>query len=301
MRKPDFFIVGAPKCGTTALYDYLRQHPEIFVPYRKELHFFGTDLISGRPRRTEQDYLALFARAADEKRVGEASVLYLYSKLAASEIKAFCPSASIIIMLRNPVDMMYSLHSQLLFTGDEEITDFEAALEAEEERKRGSGIPESTWFAEALFYRETARYTEQVRRYFDVFGRDNVHLIIFDDFRGDTAGVYRQTLRFLGVDETFRADFRIVNPNKHARARSKRLMRFRYNYPLVVRRLGRLAVPSLPARRTLLRGFERLITRRTPHPPMDTQLRKRLQAEFAPEVETLSQLLGRDLTHWSRD
>jgi len=147
MRTPDFFIVGAPKCGTTAMSDYLRQHPEIYMPQRKEPHFFGSDLDAPYPYfiRDKEQYFSLFAEAKDEKRVGEASVWYLYSKRAAFEIKEFCPTASIIIMLRNPVDMIYSLHSQRLFTGNEDIPDFEEALEAEEDRKRGLRIPSRTY------------------------------------------------------------------------------------------------------------------------------------------------------------
>src|SRR5882672_1680365 len=114
MRKPDCFIVGAPRCGTTAMYTYLGQHPEIFMSARKEPHFFGTDLSSPALVRDEQQYLSLFAKAQNEKRAGEASVFYLYSQRAAREIHAFCPSARIIIMLRNPVEMMYSLHSRHL-------------------------------------------------------------------------------------------------------------------------------------------------------------------------------------------
>jgi len=128
MRKPDFFIVGAPKCGTTALYRFLSQHPEIFLPKVKEVHFFGSDLyLPGYVPDTEK-YLRLFANARDETRVGEASVWYLYSKVSAAEIKHFAPEASILIMLRNPVDMIHSLHSQLQYVGVERIKGFESAF-----------------------------------------------------------------------------------------------------------------------------------------------------------------------------
>ena len=138
MRRPDFFIVGAPKCGTTAMNDYLKDHPELFIPARKKLHFFGSDLELRRSRRiTTQEYLSYFALARAEKRLGEASVWYLYSQRAAAEIKAFSPAARIIIMLRNPVDMMYSMHSQRLYSGKQDIRDFAEALEVEEERRQG--------------------------------------------------------------------------------------------------------------------------------------------------------------------
>src|SRR3990172_12275584 len=196
MRNPDFFIAGAPKSGTTAMYMYLKQHPEIFMPEKKESHFFSTDLKSPMFIRDKEIYLSLFSGAKDEKRVGEASVWYLYSKNAASEIKEFSPSASIIIMLRNPVDMLYSQHSQFLYNCNENISSFEEALNAEEDRRRGLRIPPGVHFVESLFYRETVQYTEQVERYFNIFGRENVHIIIYDDFRNNTANVYRESLRF---------------------------------------------------------------------------------------------------------
>src|ERR1700686_4114710 len=174
MRKPDFFMVGAPKCGTTALYRCLQAHPDIFVPERKEPHHFGTDLYSPTYVRNLDEYLSLFAGAEEKKRVGEASVWYLYSKCAAAEIRAFHPHASVIMMLRNPVDMLYSLHSQHLYNGTEEIVDFADALSAEADRKKGRRLPEGVPAVERLFYREVAKYRDQVGRYLRAFGSANV-------------------------------------------------------------------------------------------------------------------------------
>src|SRR5262249_18615363 len=157
-------------CGTTALYTYLGQHPDIFMAAPKEPHFFGTDISSPGLVRDERQYLSLFAGARHEKRVGETSVFYLCSQRAAAEIHVFCPSARIIMMLRNPVEMMPSLHLRHLLVGVEPIGDFRAALAAEEERKRGLCLPARPYPLQTLWYREMARYTRQVRRYLDVFG-----------------------------------------------------------------------------------------------------------------------------------
>src|SRR5262245_29668254 len=129
MRKPDFFIVGAPKCGTTAIFEYLAPHPEVFLA-PKEPHFFGSDIRSIR-QVNEAEYLKLFGSAENELRLGDASVFYFYSNVAPQEIREFSPDARIIISLRNPVDMVYSLHSQLVFSLEDEIEDFETALRAE--------------------------------------------------------------------------------------------------------------------------------------------------------------------------
>jgi len=296
VRRPDFFIVGAPKCGTTAMSSYLEQHPEVFMAV-KEPHFFGTDLASTWFVRDEEGYLSLFSAAREEKRVGEASVLYLYSERAAREIKAFEPRAKIIAMLRDPVEMMHSLHSQLLFQGTEDIEDFGAALEAEEDRRRGLRIPAKNHLIQTLFYREIARFTEQVRRYLRVFGRENVHVIVYDDFRADTAAEYEKALRFLDVDPGFRPELEVVNPNK--RSRNKVLQVILQNPPLVVRWIVRALTPRR-VRWKLIEVFKTYNSRYEPRDPVNPELSERLRTEFAPEVERLSELLGRDLTHWSR-
>lgn len=295
LKKPDFFIVGAPKCGTTAMNDYLRQHPEIFIPDAKELHFFGSDLNFRRQRITLEQYLSYFSGVQNEKRIGESSVWYLYSKVAATEIKEFCPSARIIIMLRNPVDMLYSLHSQHLFNGREDIEDFGDAMEAEVDRKNGIRIPKGKFLIEGLFYREVAKYTTQVQRYLNIFGKEKVHIIIFDDFKNNTDDVFRETLRFLEVDESFQPDFRVINPNK--RLCSKALKELIQEPPWTVRGLVKTLLPR-QFRRKLQKSLMRLNVRYERRQPMDPELRRKLQAEFVQEIKQLSILLGRNLICW---
>lgn len=297
MRKPDFFIVGAPKCGTTAMNDYLNQHPDIFMG-PKEIHFFGSDLHFTKPRiKRIDEYVSKFSKAGQDQLIGEASIWYLYSKTSAAEIKEFNPQARIIIMLRNPVDMLYSLHSQMLYTCNEDIEDFRSALNAEEARKMGLRIPDTARIPQGLFYREVAKYSEQVQRYLDLFDRRNVYVIIFDDFKKNTSQVYRDCLRFLGVNDEFRpTSFKVVNPNK--KVRSKALNKFLL-FPSQVVCLGKHMVPK-PLRQKLWARFRRLNIEYVSRPPMDPKLRKCLQVEFTPEGERLSDLLGRDLTHWTK-
>jgi hypothetical protein len=170
--RPNFFIVGAPRSGTTAMYEYLRQHPDVFMPYRKEPVYFGSDLTKRPPFLDEAGYLKLFGPGKGRSRLGEATVWYLYSETAAAEIKAFDPDARIIIMLRDPVEMIYSLHSHWLFTGNEDIEDFGQALEAEEDRRQGRRLPDDARRPEGLQYRACARYTSHVARYLLTFGPD---------------------------------------------------------------------------------------------------------------------------------
>jgi hypothetical protein len=301
--KPNFFIVGAPKCGTTALYDYLSPHPDVFMPTLKEPKFFASDLDSGTEWegryfvRDEKTYLALFADARMKRRIGEASAVYLSSEVAAKKIKEFSPAAKIIVMLRNPVEMMYALHNQRVFDGYEDINNFEEALDAEEDRKQGRRLPARPANIKALFYRDMARYAGQVERFLDAFGRERVHIIIFDDFKSDVAASYRSTLNFLELDERFRPDFKISNASK--RIRSRALQRLLQSRPLRGQLLGSGVFPA-DLRQKAIKRFRRINTKFEPRPPMSAGLRKRLQEEFVPEVERLSELLGRDLTHWCR-
>jgi hypothetical protein len=298
MRKPNFFIVGAARCGTTAMNNYLREHPDIFMAaFSHEPHFFGSDLYRPNYIRDEQVYLSLFEDAKDEKRVGEKSVGYIHSTRAAKEIKEFTPSAKIIIMLRNPVDVIHSIHSLLVYIGHEDIADFEAALDAEEDRRRGMRLPEGVNPQEAwrFLYRDWVKFVEQVQRYLDTFGRENVHIIIFDDFINDTASVYRDTLRFLDVNPDFQPEFQKFNTGR--RPRSRALHNLLTNPPEGLRLFVKAVVP-FPLRIRLAKGIKHINTNYEPPPPLKPELKEQLQEEFLPEVEKLSRLLGRDLTHW---
>lgn len=305
IRKPNFFIVGAPKCGTTALYSYLGEHPDIFIPDtsntmetvlggKKELHFFGSDLPFKHP--SLEEYLSYFAGAKTEKRLGESSVFYLYSKTAAAEIKAFHPEAKIIVMLRNPIDMLYSWHSQLLFWGDEDIPDFKAALEAEVDRKQGLRHPKSHDHPiECLYYKEIAKFSEQLERYFKVFGCENVHVIIFDDFKNNVSQAYQETLLFLEVDNTFQPEFEVINANKTVR--NKTLQNLIRRPPSIIQNIVRSLIPS-QLRDVLRSNLLRINIQNQSRSPLEDNLRWQLEKEFVAEVERLSSLLNRDLTHW---
>lgn len=305
MTKPNLFLVGAPKCATSAMATYLGQHPEIFIAPTKELHFFGSDLQIrsnlSRPQQVRggrvEDYLAHFAAAHAEKIVGEASVMYLFSQQAAQEIHDFNPDASIIITLRNPVDAVYSWHGQMLYACEDDIEDFGEALAAEEDRKLGRRIPAETAYVDGLRYCDVFRYSSQVRRYFDVFGRDRVLVLLFDNFQQDTAGVYRSALRFLGVEEGFHPDFAIVNPGKQVRSRA--LYNFLAHPPRPLRSIASALANSRLAREAARQFLLFFNTTTQNRPPMDSDLRRSLVAEYETEIDQLSDLLQRDLSSWS--
>jgi len=216
MKKPNLFIVGAPKCGTTFLYHYLKMHPEIYFPNFKEPHFFGSDLKRkhGAYNLNENDYINLFK--SDKKIIGEASTLYIFSKNSAKEIYDFNPNAKIIIMLRDLVDLVHSMHSQFLFSGDEIIEDFEQALDLEKDRISGKNIPNQTTVDNKLFYTSNIMSLPQnINSFIDYFSRKNIKFIFLEEIKKNPEKVYKQTLHFLDVslDKNI-IDFKVINKNK---------------------------------------------------------------------------------------
>jgi Sulfotransferase domain len=292
--RPDFFLVGTFKGGSTALYEALRRHPQIFMPFHKEPLYFGDDLTRRYGRFTLDDYLALFKGAKPGQRVGEASTWYLYSTSAAREIHDFNPGAQILVVLRNPVDVMYAQHNQLIFNVIEDIPDFEAALAAEPDRRAGRGLPPGPINVENLFYRHSVHYADQLERYLDIFGREQVHVMLFDDLRADGREVVRGCLEFLGVDPSLAAAPPAANESKRVRS------------PLVQRLIfaPKLLLPLAPALRKV--PFVRAVRTRLldmnsetrPRAPMDPALRRQLVDEFRPEIDRLGNLIGRDLSAW---
>ena len=294
-RIPDFFIVGAPKCGTTALSSYLGQHPDIFMPALKEVQFFCSDLAVPPMVADEQAYLALFSEAGDEKRVGEASVWYLYSTEAPRAINAFNPMSSIIIMLRQPVEMLHALHSQRIYNGVESVTDFEQALNGEARKGMMTNALTVPDPLSGPFGLDVGKYTKHVTRYLEVFGADRVKIILYDDFVRSPSDVYVDVLSFLGVATDFRPCFDVVNANRHVR--NVLLQRMVRTPSAPLRTVVRALLPR-PLRQQTVQRIARLNSKRAPRGQMSDDLRRKLTQQLAPDVMDLSKLIGRDLTHW---
>ena len=308
--KPNFFVVGAPKCGTTSLHEYLQRHPDAFMPFYKEPHYFGSDLQGSRFRQFRNQperYLKLFRDVRGEKRIGESSPWYLASQRAAQEIHDYEPHAKIIIMLRNPVDMMYSMWSQFRYSGNEQIETFEEALSAEPERRQGKRIRRAAHCITGLFYQDMARFSDQVQRYFDCFGRENVKVVIFDDFKSDTATVYHSVLDFLEIDTSFETTFDIVNPNKEVRLEwlQRMIVSSGFSLMLLKDRLTYLATTHSLApysyRTRAVKGVIAVYSKYERRSPLTAELRRTLSLQFQADIDTLSVMLDRDLSHWYQE
>lgn len=293
---PNFFLIGAPKCGTTAMHEFLREHPDIFIPQQKELHFYGADLRGLSATASPQHHAELFASVNGEKRIGETCIWALYSKSAAQEIRAAVPGAKIVVMLRNPVDMIYSLYHELLFWDMEQAVTFERALALETLRKRGRSLPVTVEPRECFYYRDVGAFSGQLERYYNAFGKDAVHVILFEDLKQNNAKVYEDLVTFLGVDPHFRPEFRFINPSKRVRSVMLRNWMRRPNFflKLAIRAL----IPNARWRKQLGERVSQWNVGFGPVEPMNPRLRRELQAHFTPEVDRLGNLLGRDLRHW---
>ncbi len=299
-RKPNLFIVGAPKSATTAMNLYLGKHPDIYMG-PKEIHYFGKDLQFRHYKRpsTILHYLEKFSDANNERIVGETSVWYLYSKFAANEIHNFSPLSKVIIMLRNPVDVVYSNFYQFLYNENENVKDFATAIRIEIDRKYGRSIPKSAMFPDGLLYKKSVKYYEQVLRYLKVFGQKNVHIIIFDDLLSDFSSAYKETLKFLEVPEYIMGNFQTINANKTIR---NRFIRKVYsNPPFLLRMLFFFLIPSNGLRGRLRKRLKEWNTIYKTRKPMDSKTRLDLQKAFALDVKNLGHLIDRDLTHWLKE
>ncbi len=303
-RTPDFFIVGHPKCGTTALYEALRRHPQIYMPDGKEPWFFADELHVRTPPRPEgtpqtlAEYLSLFAAAGPEQIAGEATALYLWSQTAAARIAEVQPAARIIAILREPASFLRSLHLQFVQSYVETEGDLRKALSLEQERRGGRSIPRHTYWPQALLYSDHVQYVEQLRRYYAEFAPENVLVLIYDDFRADNEGTVRAVLRFLDVDETLPVT--VPDANATVRARSQRLHELvhavsvgRGPLSLAVKRAIKAAIPRR-LRRRALGVTQRRVVFADPR-PADEDLMLELRRRFKPEVVALSAYLNRDL------
>jgi hypothetical protein len=295
---PDFFIVGAPKCGTTALYEYLRGHPGIALPERKEPHYFCTDLNfpPGSAIRDDDEYLALFDDRPQYLH-GDASASYLYSKVALGRILAANPQAKLIAILRNPVDAAYSMHSQLLANLTEDERDFRAAWALQEARCEGRRIPSSCVEPRYLQYRDVFSYAAQIERLLQDTAPEQALILIFEEMACDMRAAYERVLRFLDLPSDGRTEFARVNGSRTYR--SQVLNRMIRRPPMLLRGIygsARRAAHAVGLRPR--RVLERINARPVVRAPLDPSFRAQLRAEFAPDVARLEGVLGRRLDAW---
>ncbi len=274
---------------------YLGLHPDIFMA-TKEIHYFGSDLGIKQDPMNEQEYLDQFASAMEQSVLGESSVWYLYSRNAAAEIKKFNPEARILVMLRNPVELLPSLHDQFRYDGDEDKTSFTEAWGLDENRSSGKDMPLRKNFEHGPFYIDTVQFAPQIKRYYDQFNNEQIHILLFDELVADIETAFISVLNFLGVDENFRPSFEAVNEAKEI---SSQMLHRQYRHPdPLLRSIFQAIVPVKGARNKIMETIKELNVSKKKDKSIPDELRNDIIAKVKPSVTELQDLLQRDLSSW---
>lgn len=268
----------------------------------KEPYYFATDFPGHRQVTSEPDYLSLFAATgADEQILGEASAGYLYSTEALPNIRRFCPSAKLIIMLRDPIEMLQSLHAQFVFDCDEDVENFERAWNLQPARREGRDIPPGCRSRAWLQYLEVGQLGRQVERAHALFPRENILHILLEEFAQDPKRVYGDVLQFLDQPDDGRTEFPAFNQSK------KHRFRFASHWPRLQRttafRVGRSAIYSIFDANLVQRigqALSRIGNQPYQRPPLDENFRKELETAFADDTIRLQSVLGRPLP-WQQE
>jgi len=311
-------VVGAPRCGTTSLAAFIKNHPEICFSSVKEPHFFSQFDLTGISadelrRRVDDQYLSrYFSHCPDDRpMIAEASVTYLYTPERMEPILRMWPDARFIIAVRDPLEMLPSLHQRLLYLGDETETDFGRAWALNSERAEGRSIPRTCVDPRWLRYDQAGRLGTFVESFFRAVGRERCMVVVFDDLASDPAALHRQLLEFLELSPQEAPDLAARRVSKSYRIGW--LQRLLKRPPIATRAVlageaYRQRVAEVSAKgsdsaivRAILAGRKKLLKwNKVPAPPIKISdwLADEISETLAGEIEHLSTLIDRDLSHW---
>ncbi len=290
---PNFFVVGAAKAGTTSLYAYLKQHPQVFLPKVKEPHFFSQVCPAPEMRHLyaaindRAAYLSLFRKARGYRAIGDASPSYLWHPQAADRIRRSVSEAKIVITLRDPVERAHSHYLADVREGVHELSFYDAL-------RQDMARPKKGW-AVSLLYVELGQYAAQVRRYLEVFGPQQVKVLLFNDLTRDSTGVLTELARFLDVDQGAVAQ---INTNEVHN--SYAAPRGRWARQLAGAKFSRILGKTVIPRSLGQFIFERVLLTRAPKPMIEPDAKRLLCEIYEPDVRELEAILGRPLPELRR-
>ncbi|PSR19089.1 sulfotransferase [filamentous cyanobacterium CCP3] len=301
MKLPNFLVIGAGKAGTTSLYFYLAQHPEVFMSPLKEVNFFAVE--GQRPTfrglrddreaqycfsvNSLEEYSRLFSEATKQKAIGEISPYYLYSDQAAQNIKKYLPKVKLIAILRNPVDRAYSNFLHLRRDGREPLTSFADALKAEETRIKNYWSP--SWH-----YQKSGFYFDLLSRYYERFNKDQIKVCLYEDYVKQPIKTTQEILDFIGVDASF-------IPDISGKYNVSGMPRNRLIHDFISRKSVAKTVfkPLLP--KFAVKGLISIRDSNLEKPnPLDADLRKKLVELYLDDITKLQDLIQRDLSDWMK-
>lgn len=299
MPLPNFLIIGAAKSGTTALYRYLKQHPEIFMSSRKEPHFFSftnESKITNGPGDYVKSaitdfnlYRQLFDPVTNQKAIGEASPTYIYVPGTAEKIHSVLPNVKLIAILRNPVDRAFSAYMHQVRDGHEDSKDFLEAIYRETERIANNWGP--IWH-----YINAGYYYNQLIPYYNLFNKNNIKIIIYDDFVNNPVKEIQDIFTFLEVNNMFVPDMS-ARPNVSGIPKHKtwqRIMDFTFNHPNPIRGISR----KLFSEEFRWKVTSHLRNKNLIKPTITLELRKELINLYKSDIVNLQKLINRDLSAW---
>ena len=298
MQMPNFLLIGAAKAGTTSLYTYLAQHPQIYMSPDKEPRFFAlegeqpsfggiTQQINKSSINTLEAYAQLFEGVTDEVAIGEASTIYLYSEKAVDRIQHYVPSAKLVAVLRQPADRAFSSYVHLVRDGFETLS-FEAGLAAESQRRAENWQP--LWF-----YQDRGFYYAQLKRYFDRFEPEQIRVYLYDDLLKDSQQICQDLYQFLGADSTFTPNLARTNVSGIPK---QRWLQNLFNRDNVLKSAVKPLLPK-SVRRKISRGVQEKNLGQKPVMTADT--RRQLTDVYRADILKLQDLIGRDLSGWLED
>jgi hypothetical protein len=304
VRQPNFFLIGAPRAATTSLWHYLRSHPDIYMPPSlagKEPSYF-CDLTPpwAREYRTFDKYLSLFEGARRHRMIGDASTNYLVAPESAQRIHAQYPDARILVILRNPAERAFSTYRFLVSLGLESATTFEKALAREPRRMADERFKRaSELLYHAYLYVHSSLYGEQLERYYRLFPREQIHVVLQSDLKKEPLKTVQSMYEFLGVDPTFEPELAVHNASTFPL--SVRFQAFIgqrwHSHPLrpkqPVRRRDRLHYPVAFGINTLLGQYRRV--------RLNPDTRRALLQRFRSDIDKTSILIGRPLDQWMEE
>lgn len=288
MIMPNFLILGTPKAGTTSIYNYLNQHPQIYLPSFKEPHFFSYEG-EKKPQwgiKSLEAYSLLFDGVTRETAIGEASTWYLYSHTAAKQIRDRLPKAKLIAILRNPMERAYSSWAFRVQCGWESIANFEQAIQAEASRRSNN------WEWD-FHYLQAGFYYKQIKRYYDLFPKEQVRVYLYEDLKANPTGLLQIIYQFLNVDDTFTPDISI----KH---NTTSLPRFDFlNLFLTQKSKTKDFFKTLlPYRFRQTLASQLRQENQVKISPLTLDLRQQLLSLYREDIFKLEDLLNQDLSKW---
>lgn len=291
MHRMDFFIIGAQKASTTSLHRILQQHPDIFLPDKKELEYFSLD----DQYQQGEEYLSLYYQnIAGERCVGLSDVQLVFLEQAPERLHAYNPQVKLIVTCRNPIDRAYSAYWYLRHNGREDADTFEAAIERELE-VRQHGMRDRA----DQCYLEHGHYGEQINRFLRLFSRENMYVLLTDDMR--TPEYLPDLVSWLGLDPGDIVSLARKRQNQASAPRFRWLQGLLRNPDSLSQRLYKRSVPH-SVRRFVTQNIVNVVSRWNmrpfQYPEMLEGTRKQLQAYFAPHNRILEAILGKDLSHW---